>query len=72
MIRQTFQREGTERRRDRVEMGNFYYNAIYQLLQAPENHVQKSTALKRLKAKIVRLNSVHQQEILLEMETKTG
>jgi hypothetical protein len=47
-------------------MGNFYYNSIYQLLQASENHVRKATALKRMKAKIVRLNRVQQQGILLD------
>jgi hypothetical protein len=51
MIQLTSQREGAERRRDRIAMENFYYSAIYQVLQAPVNHLQKATALKRLKAK---------------------
>ena len=66
MIRQTFQRESTECRHDRIAMENFYYSAIYQVLQAPENHVKEATALKRFNTKIVQLNSVQQQGILLD------
>jgi len=66
MIRLTFHREGAERRRDRIAMENFYYSAIYQVLQAPANHVQKATTLKRLKAKIIRPHSIQQQGILLD------
>jgi hypothetical protein len=47
-------------------MENFYYSAIYQVLQAPANHVQKATTLKRLKAKIIRPHSIQQQGILLD------
>ena len=66
MIQLTFQREGAERRRDRTAMENFYCSAIYQVLQAPVNHLQKATALKRLMAKIIRLHSIQQQGIILD------
>jgi hypothetical protein len=50
-----FQCEDPEHRRDRVAMENFHYNAIYQAVQAPVDHVQKATAPKLLRAKIIRL-----------------
>jgi hypothetical protein len=65
MVRLTFQREGTERRRDRVAMQNFYYTVIQHALQAPIDHVKKATALRQLKAKIIRLHSQENQRILL-------
>jgi len=65
MVRLTFQREGTERRRDRVAMESFYYTAMQQAIQAPIDHVKKATALRQLKAKIVRLHSQENQRILL-------
>jgi hypothetical protein len=36
-IGETFQREGTERRRDREILENVYYKAIYQVLQTSAN-----------------------------------
>jgi hypothetical protein len=66
MIRQTFQNEGTGRRRDHVTMENLYYEAIYDTLQDPTHHAAKASTLKRLKAKIVRLNSVQKRGVLLD------
>jgi len=65
MVRLTFQREGTESRRDRVAMENYYYTVIQQALQAPIDHVKKATALIQLKAKLIRLQSQENQRILL-------
>jgi len=64
MVRLTFQSEGTERRRDRVAMENYYYTVI-QALQAPIDHVKKANAVRQLKAKIIRLHSQENQRILL-------
>ena len=66
MIRQTFQRVSTKRRRDRVTMENFYYDVIYRVLQDPANYAKKAIALKRLKPKIIRLNNVRQLGVLLD------
>jgi hypothetical protein len=41
-IIQQFINEGTERRRERLEMETFYYDAIYNILQ--ETTIQKSTS----------------------------
>jgi hypothetical protein len=41
MIRLTFQREGSERRRGHANMEHFYYTVIYQALKAPINQAKK-------------------------------
>ena len=38
--RLTFQREGSERRRDHANMEHFYYTAIYQALNTPTEHAK--------------------------------
>ena len=65
MIWLTFQREGSERRRDHANMEHFYYTAIHQALNATIDHAKKATIPKHLKAKVTRLHS-HQQRILLD------
>jgi hypothetical protein len=45
-------------------MENFYYDAIY-VLHDPDHHTAKAVALRRMKAKIVRLNTVQQRGVLL-------
>ena len=58
-IRLLFSREGADRRRDRIEMENFYYSAIYSALQDTTPQTTQAVGLKELKAKIMRLNSKH-------------
>ena len=72
MIRLTFPREGSERRRDHADMEQFYYTAIYQLLNAPIDHAKKATILKHLKANITRLHCHQQQRILLDNGDSDG
>ena len=59
MTRQLFSREGADRRRDRMEMENIYYSAIYSVLQNTTPQKIQAVALTKLKAKIIRLNSRH-------------
>jgi len=59
MIRQLFGREGADLRHDRIEMENFYYSAIYSAIQDTTPQTTQAVALKKLKAKIIRLNSKH-------------
>jgi len=47
-------------------MENFYYAAIYDVLRESNQHATKLLALKKLKAKIIRLNSTHRQRILVD------
>jgi len=62
-----FWQKGTERRRDRVEMENFYYTAIYDVLQNTNHHAAKATNLNKLKAKIVRLYSAQRMGALIDI-----
>ena len=59
MIRQLLGREGADRRRDRLEMDNLYYSAIYSVLQNTTFQILQAVALKKLKAKIIKFNSKH-------------
>jgi len=47
--------EGAMRRRDDLALGNFYHAALYELLQSPPPHEEKTAAINHIKAKIVRL-----------------
>ena len=60
-----FTSEGTERNSDRTRLEDFYYSAIYDAIQEPITHTQKMTTLKKLKAKLIRLNSTHRQKIII-------
>ena len=59
MTRQLFSREGADRRCDPIEMENFYYNAVYSVLQDTTPQTTQAVALKKLKATIIRLDSKH-------------
>ena len=51
MIRQLFSREGADRRRERVEMENFYHSAIYSVLQDTTPQTTQAVAVKKTKGK---------------------
>ena len=63
-IRQLYQREQAEHRRDRRMMENHLYECMYEVLQRPDSSDQTLPALNRLKAKIVRLQNRRLQKIL--------
>ena len=63
-IRQLFQREQAERRRDHRMMENHLYDSMYDLLKRPGPSDQKLPVLNRLKAKNVRLHNRRLQKIL--------
>ena len=67
-----FQRERNERTRDRMEMENYYYDVIYQVLNDPLQHVKKAVVLRKVKAKILRLYSTQQQGVLLDNGEQNG
>jgi len=66
MIKHLFTREGTERNSDRIKTENFYYTAIYDVLGEPDHHMSKALALRKLKAKIIGLNSIHRQRLVVD------
>ena len=47
MIRQLFSREAADRRCDPTEMENFYYSAIYSVLQDTTLQTTQAVALKK-------------------------
>jgi hypothetical protein len=48
-------------------MENFYYSAMYDALREPITNEAKTITLKRLKAKIIRLNSAHKQALQVDV-----
>ena len=66
MTRQLFSREAADCRNDRTEMENFYYSAICSALQDTTPQRTQAVALKRLKAKIIRLNRKHHLGIFID------
>jgi len=67
-VKRLFIQEGAERNADRRRMEEFYYSAIYDVLQVPEPHADKMLKLQKLKAKIVRLNSPYRQRVMIDTE----
>lgn len=70
MLRQLFQRAWTECKRDRENLENFYYEAIYTNLSDTVDHATRATTLKHLKAKITRLHHFEQQRVFLDNEER--
>jgi len=58
--------EGTERNSGRMRLENFYYAAIYDVIQEPIQYTQKMSTLKMLKAKILCLNSTFRQKLKVD------
>jgi hypothetical protein len=51
-------------------MENFYYEAIYNILQTPGDHATTDITLKNLKAKITRLYSEEQKRLFLSNDDR--
>ena len=66
-VKRLFINEGAERNADRRRMEDFYYSAIYDVLQEPGPHGDKMLKLNGLKAKIVRLSSPYRQRLLVDI-----
>jgi hypothetical protein len=58
---------GAERKRDQHLVENFYYDAIYALLDADKDSRDKMLQMQRLKAKILRLKSAHYKSKQLDV-----
>ena len=69
-IQRMFIREGTERNTDLIQLENYYYAVIYDLLQAPIHDAARMTVLKEIKAKKIRLNSNLRQRITIDATEK--
>jgi hypothetical protein len=62
----TLFRKIAERIMDFRKMDTFYHNAIYDLLSAQIEYQRKNTALKELKAKIIKLHSRQYRSMMLD------
>jgi len=47
-------------------MEDFYYTALYDVLQEPGQHAAKMIKLKKIKAKIIGLNSSYRQKLSID------
>ena len=63
-IRQLFEREQAERRREHRMMENHVYECLYDVLQRHDSSEEKLRVLHHLKAQIVRIRSIRLQKIL--------
>jgi len=68
-IKQTFQREGARRNRDKPDVENCYYDMIYRVLRE-HKQANKASHLKKLKDKIIRLNSIQLSEVFLDTDER--
>jgi hypothetical protein len=60
-----FQREGAMRNRGKLDVENYCYDIMYRVLREPKQ-ANKASHLKKLKNKIIRLNSIQQSGVFLE------
>jgi hypothetical protein len=65
-IRLFFSRAGVERCRESAAMEDFYYSAMYDVLQDERYNGDKALALKSLQAKIIRLNSTYYRSMWVD------
>jgi hypothetical protein len=66
----TFQRDGAESNKDRKELENFYYELIYQAIRNQSQQENTAIILRKMKAKILRLRSMHQIGVLMDTADK--
>jgi hypothetical protein len=67
IIKQLFIEEGTERKRDRKTFETFFCEKIYSILKDENMRKTKTTKMKELKERIVRLHHIEQQKRLTDM-----
>ena len=48
-------------------MENFYYAVIYDVLQGNDPQIVKTQTMRKLKAKIIRMNSIYSQRRLVDI-----
>jgi exonuclease III len=65
-IKQTFIREGTARNKERRDMEEFYYTAIYHAIRSTPNTENLAINIRRLKAKILQLTSQTMRGVILD------
>jgi hypothetical protein len=69
-IKQTFIREGTSRNKERRNMEEFYYAAIYHAIRSTSSTENLVINIRRLKAKILQLTSQTMRGVILDTSEK--
>jgi hypothetical protein len=62
--------EGTEKRREETQMQNFYYICLYEAIKQLIPHVEKTTMINRLKAKILQIHTTKLARGQLELKAQ--
>jgi len=70
MLRRSFQCEGAARNRDRKDLEDFYYVAIFQAIRNSTTTENTARTLRRMKEKILRLNRRYTRGLLMDMTEK--
>ena len=68
--RRNFQREGAERNRDQRDLENHYYDMTYRVIRDHLPQTEKTIQPRKLKAKIIRLNSTKRKGVMLDTEER--
>jgi hypothetical protein len=77
-IKTTFLRENAAQTKDRKDMEEFYYDALYHAIQTNTNTEKRAITIRRLKAKLLRVMSQNMGRVLLDtyvrhpQHTQTG
>jgi hypothetical protein len=72
MLRQFFINEGPARRRDHQTLGNFYHDALCNVLQDRNQQETTFVTLKNLKVKILHLHHAPHQRLFLDTDAQDG
>jgi len=62
--------EGTKKRREETQMENFYYACLYESIKQLIPHVEKTTMINRLKAKILQIHTTKLARGQLELKAQ--
>ena len=65
-IRQIFRKEGAIRNKERKDLENFYYAALYDAIRTPPTTENIATTIRRLTAKIRRLSDQQMRGVLID------
>ena len=69
LIKKFFIYEGTVKRREVMQMENFYYACLYDIMRRPSPHEEKRSKHNHLKAKIVKLHTTKLEQGQVELRS---
>jgi hypothetical protein len=65
-LRYFFNNRRRQKREEQRKMENHYYKVVYDILRGPKDFQDKAIELRRMKGKIVRLNTAYYQHMMLD------